>query len=487
MESFGDGYVSRPSEQTVRVNFKPAFTVAGDPATVATRSVDLTIPTAGVLNMRFFADYTDTNTTPWVPVSETYLGYLLSDSANPQFIRGQFQSDFGFSSLVEYDVTPDLLTGAAFNLVLPADHVTDLTTVRGASRAVATEMRYAEGADLTGAPWIAYADTVQIILSPTEGQKVIYVQYRNDWTQSGTLTDYVIHVTQPAEVTFWAPRNGDVINGGAVFQVRGGSTVGSGEGSVVLVKFDSGDGNGFVNTQGTDAWTYLWNVPRFSADTPVVLRAQAFYGPDPLNLETVTTDITVTVTQLTAAITAPLDGADLIGNKPFTFTGTAAGVLNGTPLDRVTLDIGAEQVDATGTLNWSYSWTAPLWQADTTLTVAATAWAGTDTAVTSIQVNVVRPPVAITDPVRDELVDGNTDFTITGVTFADLFTVPVESVVVDIVSDAGSATLPATGTDSWSVIWPTPDVTINTRAQIIATATAGAESKADTISVTVKP
>ncbi len=487
VESFGDGYVSRPSEQTVLVDFKPAFTIVGAPSTVATRTVDLTIPTEGVLNMRFFAEYADTATTPWVPVSDTYLGYELSDSANSQFIRGQFQGDFGFSSLGEYEVTPDLLTSVTFNLVLPDDHISDLTTVPGASRAVATEMRYAESADLSAAPWIAYADTVQVILTPAPGHKVIYVQYRNDWTQSGTLNDYVIHVTQPAEVTFWAPGDGDVINGGAVFQVRGGSTVGSGEGSVILVKFDSGDGNGFVNADGTDAWTYLWNVPRFNADTQVVLRAQAFYGPDPAEPESITTDITVTVTQLTATITAPVDGADLIGNKPTIFTGTAAGVLNGTALDRVTLDIGSELVEATGTTNWSYEWTAPLWEADSTLTVAATAWAGADTAMTSIQVNVIRPPVAITEPVLNDLVDGDTDLTITGITFADLFTVPVETVVVDIESDAGSATLPATGTDSWSVIWPTPDVAINTQAQIIATATAGAESKADTISVTVKP
>ena len=142
-------------------------------------------------------------------------------------------------------------------------------------------------------------------------------------------------------------------------------------------------------------------MPRFNANTQVVLRAQAFYGPDPLDLETVTTDITVTVTQLTVAITAPANGADLPGNKRHNFIGTAAGVLNGTPLDRVTLDIGAEQVAVTGTTNWTYEWTAPLWQADTTLTVAATAWAGVDTAMSSIQVNVVRLPVVITNRIRE--------------------------------------------------------------------------------------
>jgi len=484
--SFGDGYESLPSSQDISVNFKPAFTVVGDPPTVATRIVDLVIPTEGVLNMRFFAEYADTATTPWVAAADTFFGYQLSDSANPQFIRGQFQGDFGFNSLVENEVKPDLLTTAAFNLVLSADHVTDQSTVPGASRAVATEMRYGENADLTSSPWVAYADTVQINFSPTPGHKVIYVQYRNDWTMSGTLTDYVIHVTQPAEVSFWAPRDGDVINGGAIFQVRGGSTVGSGEGSVILVKFDPGDGNGFVDVEGTDTWSYMWDVPRFAADTPLIIRAQAWYG-SPDDMESVTTAITVTVTQLSVAITDPLDGANLTGNKPIVFTGTAAGVLNGTALDSVTVDIGADHFPATGTTNWSLPWTATLWEADTTLTVAATVWAGADTAMTSIQVNVVRPPVVIVIPELDDLVDGGTDQPISGVTYADLFAAPVDSVVVDITSDAGSAHLPATGTDSWDVIWPTPTVIANTRAEIIAKAYAGTESKADTISVTILP
>jgi hypothetical protein len=254
---------------------------------------------------------------------------------------------------------------------------------------------------------------------------------------------------------------------------------------VILVKFDPGDGNGFVDVEGTDTWSYMWDVPRFTADTQLVIRAQAWYGP-PENLESVTTAITVTVTQLSVDITDPLDGADLIGNKPIVFTGTAAGVLNGTALDSVTVDIGAEHFPATGTTNWSLPWTPP-WEADMTLTVAATVWAGADTAMTSIQVNVVRPPVVIVIPELDDLVDGGTDLPISGVTFADLFAAPVDSVVVDITSDAGSAHLPATGTDSWDVIWNIPGVTANTQAEIIAKAHAGTESKADTISVTILP
>jgi hypothetical protein len=388
---------------------------------------------------------------------------------------------------VEIEVTPDLLTSAVFNLVLPADHVTDTTTVRGASRAMATEMRYAEGPDLTAAPWVAYDDTVMITLSPTEGQKVIHVQYRNDWTQSGTLTDYVIYVAQPAEVVFWTPLEGNVIQGGEVFQVRGSSSVGSEEGSLLRVQFDPGDGGGFVDVEGLETWTYMWDVPRFLEDTSLTLRAQASYGTEPESVETVTTAITVTVTQLVVAITTPEDDADLVGNKPAFFTGTASGVLNGTPLDKVTLDIGSENYTVSGTTNWSFEWKAPLWAFDTTLPVTATVWAGADTAMTAIQVNVVRPPVAIVEPELDDLVDGDTDLSISGVTFPDLFAVPVDSVVVDIASEAGSAHLPATGTDHWSAVWRTPVVEANTQAEIIAKAFAGTETKADTISVTVKP
>jgi hypothetical protein len=275
--------------------------------------------------------------------------------------------------------------------------------------------------------------------------------------------------------------------GGSVFQVRGASAIGSQAGSVFLVKFDPGDGNGFVNAEGTETWSYMWDVPLFTADTQVVIRAQAFYGPSPDDLETVTTAITVTVTQLVVIITDPVDGADLIGNKTINFAGTAAGILNGAPLDSVTIDIGDDHLLASGTMNWSAVWEAPLLDADTTLPLAATVWAGEETATTSIDVNLVRPPVAITEPEPDVLVDGDTDVTIAGVTFADLFTAPVDSVVVDVSSDEGSAHLPATGTDSWTVIWPTPTVTANVRAEIIAVAFAGAESKADTIMVTVKP
>ena len=98
----------------------------------------------------------------------------------------------------------------------------------------------------------------------------------------------------------------------------------------------------------------------------------------------------------------------------------------------------------------------------------------------------IRPPVAITDPLEGTLLDKDTDVTIAGETFADLFAVPVDSVVVDVTTSLGTDHLAATGTDNWAAVWRTPVVDANVSATIIATAFAGSESKADTISVTVK-
>lgn len=487
--SFADGYESEVSSKTIEVYFHPGFRVDSETETLSKRTVDLLVPTEGVLDMRFFPEWADTATTPWVPVADTFTGYELSDSANPQFIRAQFRGDFGFDEEVELQVVPDLLENVTFSLDLEEDHITEQSTVTGTSSAVATEMRYSESADFTGAPWITYAAEVDINLSPTPGHKVIHVQYRNDWTHSGVLTDYVIHVTQPAEVSFWAPRDGDVVLGGTSFQVRGSSTVGSGEGSVALVGFDGGDGNGFVDVTGTDTWSHDWNVPLFTTDTQLTLRAKAWYGAhtDLDSLETVTTAITVTVTQMAVTITNPVAGETFTPNRTYSFSGTASGILGVAALEEVIVHVGTDTLAVSGDSNWSADWTAPIPDIDTTLTMTATAVAGGNTAVTSIDLDVVRTPVVIVTHRDEDLVNGNTAEEIQVRTFADLFSVPVESVTVDIAWSDTATTLPATLTDDWTVTWDTPPVMDSFSTEIIATAIAGGESHADTVTVTLTP
>lgn len=262
------------------VDFSPDFTVAGVPATVATRSVDLAVATAGVAQMRFAADVESLPAAPWVAAAETYAGYMLEDSAAPQTIYGEFAGDFGFTAVTQYEVTPDLLQDAAFFLALPADHVTGESTVTGVSDAVAVWMRFSTRPDFTDAPWLAYADTALIDLGPGEGQIVVYAQYRNDFTDSAILNDYAVLVRQPVSVAFLAPGDGDVLLGGAPLLVRGLSSAGAGKAAADSVKVDLGDGAGFVPVETLDPWSLLWDVPVFAADTPLVLRARAWAGAD---------------------------------------------------------------------------------------------------------------------------------------------------------------------------------------------------------------
>ena len=82
----------------------------------------------------------------------------------------------------------------------------------------------------------------------------------------------------------------------------------------------------------------------------------------------------------------------------------------------------------------------------------------------------------------------DTDQKILCTTFAHLFPVPVEAVELNIAWDDTTTTLPTTLIeDKWEATWRAPVVEGLTAATIIATATAGAEARADTISVTVKP
>lgn len=274
---------------SVKVDFSPDFTVTGGLSTVATRTVPLTVPTTGLIFMRFAATEEALADRPWLPANSSY-AFTLADDANPQTVWGEFLGDFGFSYAAALTVTPDLLTGAAFSLDLAADHVSLEPAVTVLADAVATQMRFSESLDFGTVPWMDYAPTTQLTLSPTAGRKVIYGQFGNDWAESAVLTDYVIYLDQPLAVDILAPGDGDEVPGGASLQVLGTATVPAGAAAVDSVKFDAGDAAGFQAVTGTENWTFLWEVPAVTADTPRILRARAWADG-----EAVTTTIGVTL------------------------------------------------------------------------------------------------------------------------------------------------------------------------------------------------
>jgi hypothetical protein len=56
------------------------------------------------------------------------------------------------------------------------------------------------------------------------------------------------------------------------------------------VKFDAGDGEGFLLADGTENWTFNWSIPAVAEETARVIRARAWADGD-----SVTTSLSVTL------------------------------------------------------------------------------------------------------------------------------------------------------------------------------------------------
>ncbi len=256
-----------------RVDFSPDFTLAGGGTAVASRTVTLAIPPAGVTQMRFATSEAALAAAAWVPGAASHTELLLGPATGAQQVWAEFAGDFGFNSTSHLTVTPDLLTGAAFRLALPEDHVTDTVAVRAVLTGKATQVRWSETPDLAAAPWQAHRDTLDLELSPAAGLKTIYLQMRNDWADSPVLTDYAVLVSRGVEVAFTAPQAEATLRSGVPLQVRGtayGATAG-----LDSVQVDLGDGT-WRRATGTTSWSRLWDVPIVLAETDVTLRARAW-------------------------------------------------------------------------------------------------------------------------------------------------------------------------------------------------------------------
>lgn len=273
----GDGFTSAASIARARVDFSPDFGLLGGGTVASSRTVTLTVPPAGVSQMRFASSEAGLAAASWVPGAATYTGLLLSEEVGPQDIWGEFIGDFGFNATTQITVTPGSLQAATFRLVVPQNHVTDTVDIRGILTGKASLVRWSES-NLAAAPWLSFTETLDITLSPESGLKTIYLQMRNDWGDSPTLTDYAVLVSRGVEVAFMAPQDGDTLQAGVSLQVRG--TAFGGGAALDSVKADLGDGLGFRDVTGLATWSHLWSVPAVEADSLFTLRARAWAGTD---------------------------------------------------------------------------------------------------------------------------------------------------------------------------------------------------------------
>ena len=385
VRAFDDVSQSAVAHKTLTVNFAPSFAAAGDPATVASRALDLSIVADGVAAMRFALSEADLATQPWLPGADALSGFLLADSANPQVVYGEFAGDFGFNATATWTAVPDLLTDVSFDLLAGDDNLTDELIVPVYSDARATEMRFSESLDFSTGSWTAFADTSVFLLSPGAGRKLVYGQFRNDWAESAVVTDWVDYVSQSLVVEFLAPREGAILHGGSGLQVRGYALQPSGGTGIDAVGFDPGDGNGFRLADGTTNWTYLWQIPTYDDDTELTVRSRAWAGS-----EMATTTLNVTVTQVNVAVTYPAPDDTVTAGSAVTVTGTAKPALDGAPLDQVSVSAAGASLTVAGTATWTAGWTPPSVTADSLVSVIATASAGAEAVADTVAV-IIRP------------------------------------------------------------------------------------------------
>ena len=289
VKALGDEGESAVFAGTVEIDFQPAFTILGAPATVASRRVELAIPSEGVLQMRFANTAGSLVDSPWLEGAAVLPEFELLDTLNPQVVYAEFAGDFGFiSPVMKTSVAGNPLTDAVFSVDPEGIAYDPVVNLR--CSALATLMRFTEGPDFTGVPWHDYAEDFAFVLSPGAGRKTIFGQFRNDFTDSPILAASVDYIESPLAVGFLAPAGGEILTGGVFLEIHGWALAASGGAAVDSVKIDTGDGAGFIRSEGLEDWSLAWTVPVVVAETPLVLRARAWATAD-----SATTQISVSV------------------------------------------------------------------------------------------------------------------------------------------------------------------------------------------------
>jgi hypothetical protein len=175
--------VTRDSLET---SFRPDLQIHARPATLATRRLTLNIAGGGgATRLRFAPTRADLPAATWAAPDSLVTGHIwftgevLGAAPAPQWLYGEFESDFGFTFVDSLLCLPDSLNTASFQLAGGASYCVT-PTVLLTSIAVATEMRFGENPDFSGVPWRAWTPATEYTFS-LPGVKLVYGQFRNDW------------------------------------------------------------------------------------------------------------------------------------------------------------------------------------------------------------------------------------------------------------------------------------------------------------------
>ncbi len=111
------------TRDSVETSFRPDLQILARPATLATRRLTLDIPGgAGLTRLRFAPTRAELPAAAWTAPDSLVAGHawftgeLLGAAAAPQWLYGEFESDFGFTFVDSLRCVPDDLSTASFQL-----------------------------------------------------------------------------------------------------------------------------------------------------------------------------------------------------------------------------------------------------------------------------------------------------------------------------------------------------------------------------------
>jgi hypothetical protein len=382
----GNGY------RQLTVSLTPRVSLASGGRTVARPAADVVISgeAAGIDSLRFALSEDGLADAAWQPAAAAIGDVPLADTTMPQVLWAEFATGFGFVAVDSQAVAADPLIAADFALDLPGNRISQVPAITVLHDAVATRMRVSQYPDFQDAPWTAYADTSQIVLDGEAGLYLVYAQYDNHWFDSAVRTDFVIFGEAEVQVDFAYPQQDVVVRGGSTIEVAGTAQTFDAEYPLTGVQVHLGDG--WVDATGDANWEVAWDVPLLGEDTvwPLGAEATAENGTTG-DVRTGQAWISVIISQLTVAITAPEDAGTVTAGEVVSVGGTAAPFLAGAPLDSVAVIAGAERLTATGLESWTADWTVPTDLGNPLVDITAWAYAGGDSVSDGIQIEVVAP------------------------------------------------------------------------------------------------
>jgi len=385
---------SQISSRALTIGLAPAIALVGGGSAIAAPLVDVAVAdsAAGIARIRLAASAEDLPDAPWQDAAPVLFDVPVRDTVEPQTLHAQFETAFGYTVADELPLQADDLAAADFQLDLPGSRISATGELTLLHDAVATEMRVSADPGFAGAPWVAYADTSQLVLDVDPGLYLVHVQYRNHWFLSPIRSDYVILSGAELDVQFQNPVQDQVVRGGSVIEVAGTASTFDANYEITGVRVHLGEE--WTEAAGTTNWEATWEVPRLGEDTAWSLGAEVTaLGPDE-DERTGVAWISVTISQLAVAIAAPLPGAELPRGQEAVVSGTASPFLAGAALDSVVVIAHEDTLRAAAPLaEWSVTWPVPDGPiSPLPVRIVARAFAGGETVADTLAVTLVEAP-----------------------------------------------------------------------------------------------